>query len=33
MSGIKQHEWQDGLCEFCDGGHCLMGCFCPCIRE
>ncbi|KAK4238321.1 PLAC8 family-domain-containing protein [Achaetomium macrosporum] len=31
MSHIKEHEWQDGLCSFCDGGHCMMGCFCPCI--
>jgi hypothetical protein len=30
---IKEHEWQDGLCSFCDGGHCLTGCFCPCICE
>ncbi|KAL2127497.1 hypothetical protein VTI74DRAFT_10629 [Chaetomium olivicolor] len=28
---IKDHEWQDGLCSFCDGGHCLLGCFCPCV--
>ena len=30
---IKQHDWQDdnGLCSFCTGGHCLMGCFCPCM--
>ncbi|KAK3904494.1 PLAC8 family-domain-containing protein [Staphylotrichum tortipilum] len=28
---IKPHEWQDGLCDICDGGHCMEGCFCPCL--
>ncbi|KAH6857104.1 PLAC8 family-domain-containing protein [Chaetomium sp. MPI-CAGE-AT-0009] len=28
---IQQHEWQDGLCGFCSGGHCLMGWCCPCV--
>jgi hypothetical protein len=28
-----QEDWQEGnnLCSFCTGGHCLMGCFCPCM--
>ncbi|KAK3938675.1 PLAC8 family-domain-containing protein [Diplogelasinospora grovesii] len=28
---IKEHEWQDGLCDCCGGGNCCMGTWCPCI--
>ena len=30
---FNQHGWQEdnGLCDFFSGGHCLMGCFCPCL--
>ncbi|KAK4139207.1 PLAC8 family-domain-containing protein [Dichotomopilus funicola] len=28
---IKKGEWQTGLCDFMSGGHCLVGCFFPCI--
>ncbi|KAK3317913.1 PLAC8 family-domain-containing protein [Apodospora peruviana] len=28
---IREHEWQQGLCDCFSGGNCLMGTCCPCL--